>query len=207
MKTLIWVIGGVILAVILLSWLFISSSKPLPGTKIADLGREHVPVGTNVDYNSNPPTSGKHYADWIRSGVYETPGEDGNLIHSLEHGYVIMSYNCDKKVTSYKLQVTRTAYAHGLEEEEATSAAEATSSAELSGNFRSDDCHKLVDQLIAILEKKGKTRLIVTPRPNLDSRIALTAWNYIDKFDQFDQTRIEKFIDAHLNQGPEKTKE
>lgn len=203
-----FIIGVVILAIIIFfAWLFIESSKPLPGTKIADLGRQHVAIGTEVEYNSNPPTSGKHYADWIRSGVYSEPKDDRNLVHSLEHGYVIMSYNCDKKVISIKYQVSRV-FAHGIKEDEATSSSSvATSSASLSDSFRSDDCHKLVDQLISIYEKKGKLRLIVIPRPNLDSRIALTAWTYIDKSDHFDQTRIEKFIDAHLNQGPEKTME
>ncbi|MBI2039542.1 DUF3105 domain-containing protein [Candidatus Microgenomates bacterium] len=203
-----WIIMGVVilLLVAFLIWLFVASSKPLPGQKIDDLGRKHVPVGTKVDYNSNPPTSGDHYADWVRSGVYDIPRDDGYLIHSLEHGYVIMSYNCARKETSNKRQVTSIVYAHGTEEE-ASSGAEATSSSELSAAFKSEDCHKLVDQLISIYEKKGKTRLIVTPRPELDARIALTAWNYIDKFDAFDGDRIEKFIDTHLNQGPEKTME
>ena len=97
-------------------------------------------------------------------------------------------------------------YAHGVEEE-ATSGAEVTSSDQLSAEFKTEDCHKLVDQLISIYEKKGKTRLIVVPRPNLDARIALTAWGYLDKFSDFYEQRITKFIDAHLNQGPEKTME
>ncbi|MBI2018118.1 DUF3105 domain-containing protein [Candidatus Daviesbacteria bacterium] len=188
-----------------LVWLFIASSKPLPGIKVADLGRKHVPASEKVDYNSNPPTSGSHYADWVRSGIYEAPKEDGNLIHSLEHGYVIMSYNCEKQGTGYRLQGT--VYAHGIEEEATSSASESSPSATLSAAFRSADCHKLVDQLISVYEKKGKKKLIVIPRPNMDVRIALTAWTYIDKFDQFDASRIEKFIDTHLNQGPEKTVE
>lgn len=196
----------VLLLVAFLIWLFIASSKPLPGAKISDLGRGHVPIGEKVDYNSNPPTSGKHYEDWIRSGVYAEPKDDRNLVHSLEHGYVIMSYNCDRKGIGFRGQgIVKTVYAHGIED--ATPSAEATPSASLPESFRSDECHKLVDQLISIYEKKGKIRLIVLPRPNLDSRIALTAWNYLDKFDQFDASRIEKFIDAHLSQGPEKTME
>ena len=196
---------GIVLAIValfgaFLVWLFIESSKPLPGTKIADSGRDHVPAGERVEYNSNPPTSGNHYADWIRSGIYDNPKDDRNLVHSLEHGYVIMSYNCEKKVTSL-------VYAHGIAEEASPSSTEASPSAALPDSFRSADCHKLIDQLISIYEKKGKLRLIVIPRPNLDSRIALTAWNYLDKFNEFDQNRINKFIDTHLNQGPEKTME
>lgn len=201
-----WIISGGVILIFLafMIWLFMASSKPLLGIKMADLGRKHVPAGEAVEYNSNPPTSGPHYEDWIRAGVYETPKDDRNLVHSLEHGYVIMSYNCEKKVVSSQSLFISTAYAHGLEEEEeaSPSSEEASPSAELS-----EDCHTLVDQLISIYEKKGKTRLIVVPRPNLDARIALTAWNYIDKLGTFDEERIVKFIDAHLNQGPEKTVE
>lgn len=187
-----------------LVWFFVESSKPLPGQKITDLGREHVPVGTFVEYNSNPPTSGKHYADWVRAGVYSEPKDDRNLVHSLEHGYVIMSYNCDKLVTSNWSLVT-SVYAHGVEEEASPSAQEGSPSAILSDAFRSEDCHKLVDQLISVYEKKGKKKLIVVPRPNLDSRIALTAWNYLDKFDVFEESRILKFIDNLRDMGPERT--
>lgn len=191
------IIGGiaVLLVIGFLAWLFIESSKPLPGEKIADLGRGHVPIGEKVDYNSNPPTSGKHYQDWIRSGIYTEPKDDRYLVHSLEHGYIIISYNCDKKVQSFKFKV-KSVYAHGVEE--------ATPSA---SSAASEDCHKLVDQLISVYEKKGKRKLIIILRPNLDSKIALTAWNYIDKFNDFDISRIEKFIDTHRDMGPEKTME
>ncbi len=195
------ILFALIAVVAFLIWLFIESSKPLPGTKVADLGRGHVSIGEKVDYNSNPPTSGKHYADWVKAGVFEAEKDDRNLVHSLEHGYVIISYNCDKQIS-----LIPEALAHGIEDE-ATSSSEATPSASLPESFRSDDCHKLVDALIRAYEKKGKTRLIVVPRSNLASRIALTAWTYLDTFNDFDSSRIEKFIDAHLNQGPEKTME
>uniref|UniRef100_A0A832E0N6 DUF3105 domain-containing protein n=1 Tax=candidate division WWE3 bacterium TaxID=2053526 RepID=A0A832E0N6_UNCKA len=71
-------------------------SRPLPGEAVADLGRAHIAVGTAREYNSNPPTSGPHYAEWTRAGIYDQPIEDGYLIHSLEHGYVIMSYRCEQ---------------------------------------------------------------------------------------------------------------
>lgn len=69
-------------------------SKPLPGKDVPTLGRTHVPVGTLVRYNSNPPTSGDHYATPEPAGVYDKAIPDGYLVHSLEHGYVIISYNC-----------------------------------------------------------------------------------------------------------------
>lgn len=181
-------------------WLFKASSNPLPGQKMADLGRNHVMPGTQVSYNSNPPTSGKHYADWVKAGIYKQSKEDGNLVHSLEHGYVVISYNCD-----FKTSLVPQAFAHGVEE--GTPSAEGSPSADLSGGFASEECHQLVDKLISVFEKKEKKKLIVVPRPGLDSKIALTAWTYIDKFNDFDESRIEKFIDAYRDQGPEKTME
>ncbi len=65
---------------------------PLMGEKIPDQGRSHVPNGTKVNYNSNPPTSGPHYANPQPAGIYNEPVPDGNLIHSMEHGAVILWY-------------------------------------------------------------------------------------------------------------------
>lgn len=186
-----WIILSIItvLLVVFLAWLFIASSKPLPGTKLPDLGRGHVPVGEQVEYNSNLPTSGKHYAEWIRAGIYDTPKDDRNLVHSLEHGYVIMSYKCDSSVIP-----------SGSEESVKHIATD-------SSNPRNDECEARKDQLAQVYEKKGKHKLIVVPRSSLDTNFALTAWTYLDKFNDFDQARIEKFIDAHRDQGPEKTME
>lgn len=159
-------------------WLFTASSKPLPGEKMADMGRNHVPAGTKVNYNSNPPTSGDHYADWIRAGVYPEPKDDRNLVHSLEHGYIVMSYKCSDN------------------------------SAEASQSAKPDSrCEDRKNQLTKIYEKKGKRKLIVVPRSNLETNFALTAWTYLDKFDSFDANRIENFIDAYRDQGPERTVE
>lgn len=87
------VIGGLLLG--LGYWAWRGLTAPRPGEAIADLGRDHVSVGTSVEYNSNPPTSGSHYASWTKRGVYDEAIEDGYLIHSLEHGYVIVSYKCE----------------------------------------------------------------------------------------------------------------
>lgn len=212
-NNLIWillaaaVIGGI-------GWLWYdSATKPLPGVAVADLGREHVPPGTKVDYNSNPPTSGNHYSEWTRKGVYDQPKDDGNLIHSLEHGYIIVSYNCEVHPQSFRFVPRVSAH---KEEDEGTDStgssraesAESTSSGILSNpDWQLQECKDLVERLKGVYEKKGQERLIVVPRPSLDTRIALTAWARIDKFNDFDEQRITRFIDAHRNHGPEKTVE
>lgn len=207
-KKLIIAAVAVLIIGAILVWAFMASVKPLPGQELADLGRGHVAIGTKIDYNSNPPTSGPHYEVWTKPGIYNAPPDDRNLVHSLEHGYIIMSYNCDFKTSGFRL--IKEVQAHGVGEEATGSGEVATDSAKLSDNFRSDDCHKLVDQLISIYEKKGKRKLIITPRPSLDSKIALTAWRRIDKFnefDEFDAARIENFIDQLRDKGPEQTME
>ncbi|MBI2021286.1 DUF3105 domain-containing protein [Candidatus Daviesbacteria bacterium] len=197
------VIFLIILTIIgIISWAWLQSTKPLPGTQTEDQGRDHIKdQSQQVSYKTNPPTSGPHFENWLRAGIYEVAPDDRYVVHSLEHGYVMISYNC-----SFSQRGFLNVYAHGLEEE-ATDSAEATSSAILPTEFRSDDCHQLVDQLISIFERKGKRKLIITPRSNLDSRIALTAWRRIDKFNDLDTKRIEKFIDELRDHGPEKTME
>ena len=63
---------------------------------------QHVPEGTDPGpYNTDPPTSGRHYSTPLTAGFYEeealetyAPFPEGYLVHSLEHGYVIFWYNC-----------------------------------------------------------------------------------------------------------------
>ncbi len=57
--------------------------------------RDHIPVGfeSSAEYNSNPPTSGPHYGTPARPGFRENLIEDRYLIHSLEHGLVLISYH------------------------------------------------------------------------------------------------------------------
>ncbi len=196
-----------------IGWMWYGASKPLTGEVVADLGREHVPPGTKVDYNSNPPTSGNHYADWVKKGVYSAVKEDGYLIHSLEHGYIIISYNCEAHPQSLKLVPQALAHTGNDEATDSASSpqapsAESTPSATISGgDWELAECKELVAKLAGVYKKKGEDRLIVVPRPSLDTRIALTAWTRIDKLKDFDEERITKFIDAFLNQGPEKTRE
>ncbi len=70
----------------------IKLSTPLVGEVIVDPRINHVADGTIVDYKSNPPTTGPHYNRTSVAGMYDTPVPDGNLIHSMEHGAVILWY-------------------------------------------------------------------------------------------------------------------
>lgn len=196
-----WIIIGitVLLGAGILWWAVKESTKPLPGKDVSLLTRNHIPVGTKVSYNSNPPTSGDHYEEWTRSGIYDKPVADGYLIHSLEHGYVIISYNCRTKEQGFVGSV----YAA-----DSQAGNDASTSGNLSGQeWESASCKSLQKNLADLANGKRLWKLIVVPRPNLDTRIALAAWGKIDKFNSFDKERIIKFIDGSRDRGPEQTME
>ncbi len=58
-----------------------------------------------------------------------------------------------------------------------------------------DGCDELVSQLKGIADRMGK--VILSPYPGMDTRIALTAWTFLDAFDEFDKDRVEDFARAH----------
>jgi len=96
----IFIIVGAVLFLGLGYWLYQGASKPLPGEALSDLGQDHITDIAEVQYNSNPPTSGSHFPVWAKPGIYNQVISDGYLIHSLEHGYINISYNCDYKSQS-----------------------------------------------------------------------------------------------------------
>ena len=58
-----------------------------------DEGRGHVEPGQNVRYHSDPPTSGEHDPAWIEPGIYDTLQPRTKLVHSLEHGLIVIYYD------------------------------------------------------------------------------------------------------------------
>ena len=55
--------------------------------------RSHVAEGIPVTYNSIPPTSGTHWPQWSRCGFFPLRIPDERLVHNLEHGNIIVSFN------------------------------------------------------------------------------------------------------------------
>ncbi len=163
------------------------SSEDLHAKDVPLLGREHVKVGTKAEYNSNPPTSGNHYEVWTKSGVYDKPTDDGHLVHSLEHGYVIISHNCEIESQNSKVKIQKSG----------------TGSAEVD-----KDCIEFVNKLKDLV-KGDSWKMILIPRPSLDTNFALTAWGKIDKFNLKDAalSRVKAFKEAFRSRGPEQTME
>ena len=63
-----------------------------------------------------------------------------------------------------------------------------------------DGCADLVNDLSALVrraQEEENLKVFMSPYPGMETRIALTAWNFIDRLDAFDEERIKDFIVAH----------
>ena len=146
-----------------------------PGQTVPLQGNVHIqsPGSPHIPYNSDPPTSGPHVNFIMRWGIHKVPITLEIQVHNLEDGGVIIQYHCEK------------------------------------------NCGDLVSRLESLVQQyqkkaeidRSKTgeqhpsrydHLILAPYPGMDTKIALTAWGKIDKFNQFDEERITKFIEAYV---------
>jgi Protein of unknown function (DUF3105) len=69
-------------------------SQDGPGRTMPDRGQQHIPPGTGIPYQEYPPTSGSHWPVVAGWGVYTEPIPDEVLVHNLEHGGIVLVYNC-----------------------------------------------------------------------------------------------------------------
>lgn len=59
------------------------------------------------------------------------------------------------------------------------------------------ECRALAEKLAQIVRRYDHA--ILAPYPGMSHRIVLTAWSRIDKFNEFDEARVVKFIDSYIN--------
>ncbi len=60
---------------------------------LTDEGRGHLTGNETPTYQSVPPSSGTHNPVPLPAGVYDANADITQLVHSLEHGYIILYYN------------------------------------------------------------------------------------------------------------------
>ncbi|RIH87171.1 hypothetical protein Mrose_01455 [Calidithermus roseus] len=104
-----WVIGGVIVLAVA-GWGFMrwQSQQGVPSLESLieqgkpalaqvqsqpDYGRSHANIGTSLSYATDPPTSGTHWFNWTEPGFYSRSEPREKLVHSLEHGNVVIYYD------------------------------------------------------------------------------------------------------------------
>jgi len=68
------------------------------GTQVPILAADHIAEGESATYNSSPPTSGEHWGrpgdrGPVPCGFYDGGLPDERMVHNLEHGNIVVSYN------------------------------------------------------------------------------------------------------------------
>ncbi len=165
-----WIIGGVVAVIIvgLIGLLvFQEVTKERPGIALADLGNLHVEVDEEHELYNSSPPT---------SGPH--------------YGFGIAPANIYRDQIEDELQV------HSLEDAHVM----------VQYDCMAEECPGLVAQLGDTVQRAildGKRVALAPYTPILDPetgarhRIALTAWTRIDVFHEFDEERIEKFINAY----------
>ncbi|MDB4895992.1 MAG: hypothetical protein JWN15_2254 [Firmicutes bacterium] len=66
----------------------------IPGLEFSTCkGSTHVPDGQKVNYDTDPPLSGDHWAVPTAPGFYTVAQTPERLVHALEHGNVVIYYD------------------------------------------------------------------------------------------------------------------
>jgi hypothetical protein len=77
-------------------------AEPLPGEGVCEVftasdpseSRTHLEICSPLEYETTPASSGDHFGVWADFQEYESPVPQGFLVHSMEHGGVVLYYNC-----------------------------------------------------------------------------------------------------------------
>lgn len=174
-QNLVWIGGAAVAAALVLAIVVIGvlGQRPVGAEQsLPTQGNLHIEMDTSspVAYNSTPPTSGPHYESIVPWGVSSEPRRYEHLVHNLEDGGVVIYYQCE------------------------------------------DGCPEVVEQLEEIVAPylSAGRHIVLTPNDpawslgvsqplhqDMEARIALTAWQRIDKFDEVDAERIQAFIERY----------
>ncbi len=139
------------------------------------LSREHVPIGTVVQYDSNPPSSGPHYPIWAAYQAYTTPVPREYYVHDLEHGAIVLVYNCPDAGGCPDVAAALQKVSDSLPD----------------------------DPLCTSAGEGVRVRTVITPDPLLDVPVAAAAWGWVYRAQCVDLPTLEAFAAAHYGQGPE----
>ena len=153
------------------------------GQLIPQMPHTHVAPPTKVTYEHNPPTSGCHYSlsspnpAPIPAGVYTQHIDPEHWVHNLEHGYIVVVYNCPQGCAS-DFQALRTWAAK-----------------------------QKPDPGLAALQQQNPSfvaysKVLVIPW-SFDHKFAVLSWDYYDPMDSLDTGELQRFYDNHVGQSPE----
>lgn len=150
-----------------------AASCPVVIESPENLGGQHVPEGTAITYNSNPPSSGPHYPVWANFKEYSTPLDEGYLVHSLEHGAVALLYKCDPAAPECAPTI------EALRKIRDSIATDTRCSSDI------------------------RVRIIIAPFPRLEVPVAAAAWGFTYKADCVDVPTLTQFVNDYYAKSPE----
>jgi hypothetical protein len=136
-------------------------------------GFNHVPFCSHVTYATKPPSSGDHYPSWAAYQSYASAIPEGAWVHNLEHGSVVVSYNCPGGCA---VDVTAAqTWIDGLPD----------------------------DFVCNPSAGAARVRVLMTPDPHLDVKFAASAWGWTLRADCFDPAAWTTFYQDHFDHGRE----
>ena len=76
------------------------------GTPVGIISSSHISVGDSASYSTTPPTSGNHWppGEQAKCGIYDRELPDEQIVHNLEHGNVVISYNLPEPEDAARLK-------------------------------------------------------------------------------------------------------
>lgn len=134
---------------------------------------KHLPEGSAIPYCTNPPTSGPHYPVWADYAEYTQPVDLPYLVHSEEHGGVLLFYKCDPACPDI-VEALR-----GVRDR-----APADATCESQG-------------------RPGLKRIVIAPSTTIPTRVAAAAWGAYQTADCVDGPTFDEFVQKHLGKGTE----
>ena len=145
--------------------IFQQASEGDLGRQVPSEGAGHVEQGTVIEYQNYPPSSGPHYPAPYHWGLYTEEVPEGNFVHNLEHGGMVVLYRCE------------------------------------------DSCPEIERSLADLYQilppsRFGNVKMLTSPYSKLQNAITALAWGWVLEMDEFDQDRLLRFYNAHLDQGP-----
>lgn len=135
----------------------------------------HVPEGSVITWNSNPPSSGTHYPVWANFQEYDKPIERGYTVHDIEHGAVDLFYRCDLLPAGTDCETVK------------------------AGLRQVRDAIPTDDSCVSDI----RVRVVIAPDPLLDVPVAAATWGWTYKAACLDLASLTDFAKTHYRQGPE----
>ena len=72
-----------------------AGSSPPGEVETYDVGPAGEHTEADVNYEQTPPVGGEHNPVWQNEGFYDAPVRDENVVHTMEHGAVWITYSPD----------------------------------------------------------------------------------------------------------------